>query len=83
MAKIYGDGYIKNIVMEDILHDKKKVIELIDLARPALEDGTPVVIETDISNLDRTTGTMLSYEVSGGTWNTIVFFFYIYSLNIN
>ena len=73
----------RNLTLQDHELDKKKDIELIDLARPALEDGTPVVIETDISNLDRTTGTMLSYEVSGGTWNTIVFFFYIYSLNIN
>jgi len=54
----------RNLTLQDHELDKKKDNELIDLARPALEDGTPVVIETDISNLDRTTGTMLSYEVS-------------------
>ena len=37
---------------------------IIEKASPALEDGTPVVIEEDINNLNRTFGTMLSYQVS-------------------
>ena len=44
--------------------DKAKDNEIIQLAQPALENGTPVVIETDITNLNRTFGTMLSYHVS-------------------
>jgi glutamate synthase (NADPH/NADH) len=38
--------------------------EMIAQAQPALENGTPVVIEESINNLNRTFGTMLSYEVS-------------------
>ncbi len=38
--------------------------QLIEQARPALEEKTPVMIETPISNVDRSTGTMLSGEVA-------------------
>jgi len=38
--------------------------ELIKLAMPALENQTPVVIDSQCTNLNRTLGTMLSYEVS-------------------
>lgn len=44
----------------DIAKDNK----IIELATPALEDGTPVVIDEEIDNLNRTFGTMLSYQVS-------------------
>lgn len=37
---------------------------LIEKAMPALENGTPVVIEEVTQNINRTLGTMLSYEVS-------------------
>ena len=33
-------------------------------ARKAIENATPVRIETKINNLDRTTGTLLSYHIS-------------------
>ena len=33
-------------------------------AKAALEDKTPVSLKMDISNLDRTTGTILSYNIS-------------------
>ena len=36
----------------------------IERAKDALENGTPVVIEDNITNLNRTAGTMLSYEIS-------------------
>jgi glutamate synthase domain-containing protein 3 len=36
----------------------------IEKAKGALETGTPVVIEGDIENINRTLGTMLSYEIS-------------------
>ena len=38
--------------------------ELIKLARPALEKGEKVVINTAVRNINRTVGTMLSYNVS-------------------
>ncbi|MES1171397.1 MAG: glutamate synthase-related protein, partial [Actinomycetota bacterium] len=38
--------------------------ELIAQAGPALEDGTPVTIETTVRNVNRTVGTMLGYEVT-------------------
>ena len=38
--------------------------ELIRLARPALEEGVPVTIDLPVTNLNRTVGTMLSYEIS-------------------
>ncbi len=37
---------------------------LIELAKPALERGEKVVIETSITNINRTAGTMLSSEVA-------------------
>jgi hypothetical protein len=37
---------------------------LIEKARPALEEGIPVKIESPVTNLNRTVGTMLSYEIS-------------------
>ena len=55
---------IKNLTGQyhglDIAKDNK----IIELAAPALEDGTPVVIDEEINNLNRTFGTMLSYQVS-------------------
>ena len=42
----------------------KKDNKFIELAQAALESKTPVVIEDSTNNLDRTLGTMLSYEVS-------------------
>ena len=38
--------------------------QLIELARPALEDGEPVTIDLPIRNLNRTVGTMLGHELS-------------------
>ena len=37
---------------------------LIDLARPALEEGTPVTIDLPIRNVNRTVGTMLGSELT-------------------
>ncbi|MDX8408131.1 MAG: glutamate synthase-related protein, partial [Mariprofundaceae bacterium] len=47
-------------------HGLDKLIDnkLIEQARPALENRTPVVIETPICNVDRSFGTMLSGEVA-------------------
>lgn len=38
--------------------------KLIEMAKPALEKGEKVVIDTPISNTNRTVGTMLSHEVA-------------------
>ncbi len=61
-------------------HGLDKLIDnkLIKQARPALDDKTPVLIETDICNVDRSFGTMLSgklakkYGHQGLPDNTIV-----------
>ena len=44
--------------------DRALDCQLIDESRPALDVGKPVKIETPIRNINRTVGTMLSYEVS-------------------
>jgi glutamate synthase (NADPH) large chain len=38
--------------------------KLLDLAKPAIEDGKPVQAELDIINTDRTVGTILSNEIA-------------------
>merc|ERR1719253_1623857 len=55
---------IRNLNTQDHGLDKAKDNVLIEKAMDALENKTPVVYEGDIDNLNRTTGTMLSYEVS-------------------
>lgn len=44
--------------------DVAKDNDFIAKAKDSLENGTPVVIEDEIENINRTLGTMLSYEVS-------------------
>ena len=44
--------------------DKALDNRLIELAKPALERGEKVTIETPIRNINRTVGTMLSYEIA-------------------
>lgn len=56
-------GIINRTTQEHNLHLKKDN-EFIEKAAPALESGETVVIEDETNNLDRTLGTMLSYEVS-------------------
>ena len=47
-------------------HGLEKALDrrLIELARPALERGEKVTIETPIRNINRTVGTMLSWEIA-------------------
>ncbi len=49
---------------QDHALDKALDHTLIDEARPALERGEKVSIETSVRNVNRTVGTMLSYEVA-------------------
>ena len=58
-----GAGIVKAIEQD---HELEHALDnkLIEQAKPALEDGVPVIIESDITNLDRTAGTMLSYNIS-------------------
>jgi glutamate synthase domain-containing protein 3 len=55
---------IRNLTTQYHGLDLKKDNSLIEKAQAALEFKEPVVIEDDINNLDRSLGTMLSYEVS-------------------
>lgn len=47
-------------------HELRNALDnmLIEKSRPALEEGIPVKIESPVTNLNRTVGTMLSYEIS-------------------
>jgi len=47
-------------------HGLEQVLDraLIAEAAPALDDGSPVTIRTSIGNVDRSTGTMLGYELT-------------------
>ena len=47
-------------------HDLGKALDnvLIEKSRPAIDDQKPVVIESDIRNINRTVGTMLSSQVA-------------------
>jgi glutamate synthase domain-containing protein 2 len=55
---------IKKAIEQD--HELYNALDkiLIEKAKPALEDGVPVTIESPVTNLNRTVGTMLSYEIS-------------------
>lgn len=55
---------IRNLTTQDHKLHEKIDNKMIAKAASALENGTPVVIKDHINNLDRTFGTMLSYEVS-------------------
>ena len=55
---------IRNLTTQYHYLDIKKDNKFIKLAKDALESQTPVIIEDEVENLDRTLGTMLSYEVS-------------------
>jgi len=56
-------GVIKKMDQNHNLH-RALDNELIKQAKPALESKTPVKIELPVNNLNRTVGTMLSYEIS-------------------
>jgi len=58
-----GAGLIKEIEQDHGIAGALD-IKLIDLAKDALESKTPVRIEEHVCNLNRTVGTMLSYEIS-------------------
>lgn len=55
---------IRNLTTQEHGLALKKDNDFIARATEAIEHGTPVIIEDEITNLDRTMGTMLSYEVS-------------------
>jgi glutamate synthase (NADPH/NADH) large chain len=60
-----GDGAaIRHSVAQDHGLDKVLDVRLIEKARPALDRGARVAIETPIRNVDRATGAMLSGEVA-------------------
>ena len=55
---------IRNLTTQYHGLDIAKDNEFISKAKDALENKTPVVIEAEIENINRTLGTMLSYEIS-------------------
>jgi glutamate synthase domain-containing protein 2/glutamate synthase domain-containing protein 1/glutamate synthase domain-containing protein 3 len=54
----------RHAMLQDHQLDAALDNELIAQARPALEDGVPVSINSKVTNLNRTVGTMLSHEIS-------------------
>lgn len=55
-------GVIKQIEQDHAVHEALDMT-LIEQAKPAIESGEPVVIETMITNLNRTAGATLSHEI--------------------
>lgn len=55
---------VRNLTTQYHGLDKAKDNEFIEAAKEALESKTPVVINGECTNINRTLGTMLSYEVS-------------------
>lgn len=55
---------VRNLTTQDHGLNLKKDHVIIEKAKAALEDGTAIEIEETVDNLDRTFGTILSYEVS-------------------
>ncbi len=63
-ADVQGPVATRKTIAQDHGIDKILDRKLIAEATPALEHGTPVVIETEIFNRDRTAGAMLSGQVA-------------------
>ena len=55
---------VRNLTTQYHGLDIAKDNELIEKAKDALENGTPIEFDTEIENIQRTLGTMLSYHVS-------------------
>lgn len=55
---------VRNLTTQYHGLDIAKDNEFVEKAKDALENKTPVVIESEVENINRTLGTMLSYEVS-------------------
>jgi glutamate synthase domain-containing protein 2 len=56
-------GVIRQMSQDHLL-EQALDMELVKQAMPALESKTPVKIDLPVTNLNRTVGTMLSYEIS-------------------
>lgn len=55
---------IRHLTTQDHELDKALDNKLMELSKPALESGVPVTIVSEVNNLNRTVGTMLSYQIS-------------------
>ena len=62
--QVESDVALYNCEQQEHGLDKALDNKLIELARPALEEGQPVRIETEIRNTNRTFGAMLSGEIA-------------------
>ncbi|WP_278313994.1 glutamate synthase large subunit [Lolliginicoccus levis] len=64
-AESFFEGQaLRQTQVQDHGLDKALDNTLIEQAKAALEDGTPVTIDTKITNVNRTVGTMLGHEVT-------------------
>jgi len=67
LRKPEAPDYVKTYCAEPQDHGLDKSLDitrLLDLCRPALEDGKKVVVDLPIRNINRTVGTILSNEVT-------------------
>lgn len=62
--KVGDPAMLYNSELQNHRLEKVMDVELIKLAQPALFDKVPVTIKMNISNVNRSTGTMLSGEIS-------------------
>jgi glutamate synthase (NADPH/NADH) large chain len=65
MAPVAPEGAVRHRVADqDHGLDKALDHQFLEACRPAFEDGTPVVAEVAVTNVDRTVGTLLGYEIT-------------------
>jgi glutamate synthase (NADPH/NADH) large chain len=65
MAPQAPEGAVRHRVADqDHGLDKALDHQFLEACRPAIEDGTPVTAEVDVTNVNRTVGTLLGYEIT-------------------
>ena len=64
LAEQFADQDLRCTKSQDHALDKALDVELIEIARPALEHGEQVRAEVAVRNVNRTVGTMLGHEVT-------------------
>ncbi|HPZ50784.1 MAG TPA: glutamate synthase large subunit, partial [Propionibacteriaceae bacterium] len=67
LHRVDVDGPLHNVTTQDHGLSDKLDVQLVEIAGPALRDGTPVKAELGIRNVDRTVGTVLGHELTKAT----------------
>ncbi len=67
LHRVEVDGPLHSVTTQDHGLGEKLDVRLIEAARGALRDGTPVKAEFAIRNVDRTAGTVLGHELTKAT----------------